>query len=301
MLHYKLSKLLSVFKFKKKIIIFLILFIISPYFINVSRARTVSLSVAHTQNPILFLHGWTGSKYNWGAMINRFEAEGWINTTLFAFTFANSSHYSEEANIRNAKQIEEWVDQILNQTGAEKVDLIGHSMGGLSSRYYIKFLGGINKVDDFVCMGSPQHAITGASGVFQPNNTFIFNLNEDDETPGGILNDTIGARVDPVSGVVYNSIHIPGNLSYTSIYSTGDTICPYITSPLDGAHNIELTGINHNDHLSDENVYELVKAAVYDSIQNGNNPQLISGYNIFLITSVLIIFSLVVIKEKHKM
>lgn len=63
---------------------------------------------------------------------------------MYAYTFGNSSHYSIEANIRNAKQIEKWVYNILNENGAEKVDLVGHSMGGISSRYYIKVLGGIN-------------------------------------------------------------------------------------------------------------------------------------------------------------
>ncbi len=285
----------------KKTILFLLLFL-SPVFLSfVCRVEAVKSSAIYTQNPILFLHGWTGTEHIWYTMTERFKNDGWNDTTLFAYTFNNTWDSSEQANINNAQQIEGWVDQILNQTGAERVDLVGHSMGGLSSRYYIKFLGGINKVDDYVCMGSPQHAITGASGVFQPNNTFIFNLNEGDETPGGFLNDAIGARVDPVSGVVYNSTHVLGNLSYTSIYSTGDTICPYITSPLDGANNIELSVIGHNDHLTDVNVYELVKTAVDDSIQKGNNPQMISGYNIFIITSILIILSIVVIKKKHNM
>ncbi|GAG97039.1 unnamed protein product, partial [marine sediment metagenome] len=184
---------------------------------------------------------------------------------------------------------------ILNQTGSEKVDIVAHSMGGLSSRYYIKFLGEINKVDDFVSLGSPHHGITGGTEVFQPNCTFLINLNDGDETPGGIQNDTIGSRIDNVGGSIYNGTHISGNINFTSIYSNGDgVVYPVITSKLEGANNIVVDDISHVGMLFDESFYNIIKLAVYDDLSSGNNNSIsIPGYNLLILlgfTPILLIF-----------
>jgi triacylglycerol lipase len=42
------------------------------------------------------------------------------------------------------------VNNVLEFTGAEKVSLVGHSQGGMMPRYWIKYLGGKDKVDDLV-------------------------------------------------------------------------------------------------------------------------------------------------------
>ena len=93
-----------------------------------------------------------------------FKNDGWPNTTNFlsgyAYDFHDTTNCSAQANINNAFQIKQWVDDILNETGAEKVDLIGHSMGGWSGRYYIKFLDGIDQVDDYVSFGTPHTSDT---------------------------------------------------------------------------------------------------------------------------------------------
>lgn len=45
--------------------------------------------------------------------------------------------------------------------GADSVGVIAHSAGGLSSRYYAKFLGGSEVVDSFVAIGAPQYGSPG--------------------------------------------------------------------------------------------------------------------------------------------
>jgi len=47
------------------------------------------------------------------------------------------------------------VDHVLTQTGAEKVDIVAHSMGGLLTKYYIEHYGQ-NKVDKFVDIATPH-------------------------------------------------------------------------------------------------------------------------------------------------
>ena len=227
----------------------------------------------------------------------RFYTDGWPGEMLRAFTFSNNWNGTSEGNIVNAKSIENWVDEFLNDSGADKVDIIAHSMGGLSSRYYLKYLNSSNKVDDFVCLGSPQHGIYGGIDVFHPNSTLLFSLNEGDETPGGIMNDTIGFRVDPVGGMIYNSTHITGNINYTSIYSTGDGIVlPIITSELDGANNIQVESVDHVSLIFDEGVYNLIKHAVYDPKGKGNNS--IPGYNLLMLLGFISLLAIIIIKNQ---
>lgn len=146
-------------------------------------ARRVTLPERH---PILFVHGWNSSGAIWGTMISRFKADGWTDAQL-----ASWSYNTSQSNATTAKQIASKVDSILAATGASRVDVITHSMGGLSSRYYLKNLGGDAKVDAWVSLGGPNHGTTSAYGCLQtaclemrPGSTFLKNLNAQDETPG---------------------------------------------------------------------------------------------------------------------
>ena len=47
------------------------------------------------------------------------------------------------------------IESILAQTPVKKIDIVGHSMGGLIGLYYVKKLGGHEKVRKLVMMGTP--------------------------------------------------------------------------------------------------------------------------------------------------
>lgn len=211
---------------------------------------TISVIVDNTvpeHNPILFVHGWAGDAGAWDEMKAAFINDGWDPNILFAYTFADTGA-SVGQNVENAQEIAGWVEQILAQTGADKVDLISHSMGGLSTRYYIKYGEGINTVDDYVCLDSPQHGSTLArfiGGDFTPDSQLITDLNTGDETPGGVLPDD-------------GPVHIPGDITYTAIYATDQT------GVLDGADVIQFPDLGHNEFRTDPEVYEVVKAKVED-------------------------------------
>jgi triacylglycerol lipase len=238
--------------------------LISQYFITVEIIGTNENVNMEEQNPILFLHCWTGDAQYWRWMKDWFLADGWSVSHLFAYTFDDHNNCSFQSNVNNAYMIKQWVSGILNTTGANKVDLVGHSMGGLSSRYYIKFLDGIDYIDDYVSLGTPQHGENKTECGKQGVNILSQYLNEGDETPGGILNDTIGERIDPIWGNRYNSTHIEGDINYTSIYSLSDSVVPHISSPLDGAHNLNVNGVGHMMLDEDWSVYKLVRVAVND-------------------------------------
>ncbi len=75
--------------------------------------------------------------------------------------------------------------------GADSVGVIAHSAGGLSSRYYAKFLGGSEVVDSFVAIGAPQYGSPGGcvQGPADGYDTCMFSevltkLNVGEDTPG---------------------------------------------------------------------------------------------------------------------
>jgi triacylglycerol lipase len=140
-------------------------------------------------DPILFVHGYTSNAATWNTMISRFQADGWESNRLFAYTFS-----STQSNATVAQAVAQRVNEIKAATGAAKVDIISHSMGGLSSRYYLKNLGGTANVDDWVSLAGPNHGTTWAYGCFFfspcnqmiPGSSFLNQLNSGDETPGAV-------------------------------------------------------------------------------------------------------------------
>jgi len=143
-------------------------------------------TAAAAHDPILFVHGWNGSESNWTTMISNFSREGWTAGELNNWRYSTS-----QSNVRTASEVRTKVESILRATGASKVDIIAHSMGSLNTRYYLKNLGGSEKVDDWVSLGGPNHGTSSANICGEAScvemrieSTFLRELNATDETPG---------------------------------------------------------------------------------------------------------------------
>ncbi|HEY2523009.1 MAG TPA: alpha/beta fold hydrolase [Streptosporangiaceae bacterium] len=61
---------------------------------------------------------------------------------------------------QSAAQLASFVSQVLGATGAVRVNLVGHSQGGMMPRYYLKFLGGAAKVQTLVGLAPSNHGTT---------------------------------------------------------------------------------------------------------------------------------------------
>lgn len=57
---------------------------------------------------------------------------------------------------RIARRLSMLVDAVCRETGYERVHIVGHSMGGVISRYYVQKLGGDARVHTLVTLGSPH-------------------------------------------------------------------------------------------------------------------------------------------------
>jgi len=107
-----------------------------------------------------------------------------------------------------AQRLRDVIELVKHNTGKNKVIIIAHSMGGLVSRAYIKYYGGIYSVDKLIMIGTPNHGTEGLivkdlCGTIHPGpeceemkkgSQFLGELNSGDETPGSIKYLTIIGR-----------------------------------------------------------------------------------------------------------
>ena len=108
----------------------------------------------------------------------------------------------------SAFQIHRKIESILSQTSVKKIDIVGHSMGGLIGLYYVKKLGGHHRVRKLVMMGTPANGTWVALlGIFTlglwsssswqllPRSSFLDELNQG-PVPAEIELHTLGAARD---------------------------------------------------------------------------------------------------------
>ena len=207
---------------------------------STSTTSTTSTTTAPAgPDPILFVHGWNSSGSVWTTMIGRFSADGHPSSRLH-----NWSYDTAQSNKTTAAQIATKVDEIRAATGAAKVDVITHSMGGLSSRWFVKFLGGDAEVDEWVSLGGPNHGTDTANFCWQTScsemrigSAFLADLNAGDESPGGVR--------------------------YGTWWSACDTVInPDSSVAVSGATNTQTACLGHSDLYNDATVYGQVKAFV---------------------------------------
>lgn len=121
----------------------------------------------------------------------------------------------------SARALSSYVDQVRSATGAAKVDLVTHSEGGLVSRWYVKFLGGAAKVDQYVSLGSPQQGtyvaniinflgLGSCAGIvacqqMSIGSSFLADLNGGDDTPGAVRWTTVRTWQDELVRPVDNA------------------------------------------------------------------------------------------------
>ncbi|MCF6521531.1 triacylglycerol lipase [Streptomyces sp. JJ36] len=161
---------------------------------------TATAATAAQPDPVLFVHGYKGGAWNWFDMIDDFEGAGYPSDRLHAM-----SYDPFQSNATTAAQVREEADALRARTGASRIDIVTHSMGGLSSRHYLKFLGGTAHVDDWVSLGGPNHG-TNLAGIcswlitsckeLKAGSDFLNRLNAGDETPGTVNYGTFWSSCD---------------------------------------------------------------------------------------------------------
>lgn len=82
----------------------------------------------------------------------------------FGFRYVDTMNYNVIGHdvAQLAAQLAVHVEAVCEQTGAEKVHLVGHSLGGIVSRYYVQVLEGHHRVHTCITLGSPHQGTYAA-------------------------------------------------------------------------------------------------------------------------------------------
>ena len=103
---------------------------------------------APTARPVLLVHGLGGTKSSWSHLAKTLSARG---LTFDAVTYAPFGTCVERLADRLAVDVE----RMLSQTGADKVHLVGHSLGGVVIAQALASGRLSRKVDTVVTLGAP--------------------------------------------------------------------------------------------------------------------------------------------------
>jgi pimeloyl-ACP methyl ester carboxylesterase len=117
---------------------------------------------SHTHPPVLLLHGFVDNRSAFALLRRSLLRNGW--------TRVQALNYSPlTTDIRSAAEaLGPHIEQICEQSGVPRVDIVAHSLGGLVARYYVQRLGGDARVRTLVTLGTP-HTGTRAVPALSPH------------------------------------------------------------------------------------------------------------------------------------
>jgi triacylglycerol lipase len=165
--------------------------------------------------PLLLIHGYQCNRGAWFRLLPRLEAAGWsVATHNLEPVLTDIDSY--------ANGIARRIDEVLAATGARQVILVGHSMGGLAARAYLRRHGAA-KVHRLVTLATPHRGsrlavlAIGANGrqvrmgnpwltalekvPVPPGSVAIYSVHDNHVMPQRACSELAGARNVPIAGV----------------------------------------------------------------------------------------------------
>ena len=197
----------------------------------VAGARTKAIGVRRP-DPVLLVHGFRGSSQGWHSMIETLAAKGYRASEIAAIDYD-----SDHSNVDVAHDIARAAAALRASTGAARIDVVSHSMGAISSRYYLERLGGAAHVDAWVSLAGVNEGTVWAYGCYVltqcremvPTSSVLGELNDD--------------------------FHPAATTRYGAWWSPCDeAIIPRGNAELAGAFNVETPCLDHTDVRTDPHV-----------------------------------------------
>ncbi|MFW0786576.1 alpha/beta fold hydrolase [Gordonia sp. CPCC 206044] len=216
---------------------------------------------AQHPRPVVLVHGTGGSQQtNWGAYVPMLANRGYC---VFALTYGALpgapwpvSAIGGMGRIESsAAQLSRFVDRVLAATGAEKVDIVGHSQGTYMPTYYVKYLGGAQKVSKYVSLAPLWRGTLDGSPILPISKALL----------GGADLPICAACTQMTGGSAMNELlwrggspYVPG-IDYTNISTRYDElVLPYTSGQVRGGRGQHVRNIvvqdscaqDYSDHLA---------------------------------------------------
>ncbi|HEV7650296.1 MAG TPA: alpha/beta fold hydrolase [Actinophytocola sp.] len=170
---------------------------------------------ADRPDPVVVVDGTFGPAFFYEPLAKRLRDD---DHEVFIFELTNLGTGDIAAT---AQDLAAFVADVRSRTGADKVDLVGHSQGGLVARQYVKYLGGDATVDSLVSLGAPHYgtAVANIADFFGGGNClgivacqqmavgsdFVNALNDGDDTIGSVRYTNFYSALDELVRPVTNA------------------------------------------------------------------------------------------------
>jgi triacylglycerol lipase len=140
----------------------------------------VHYAVDAAATPILLVHGIVDNHTIFTPLERALRRRGFTDLSSFDYGLLTSDVRATAHDLAVA------VEKLVEESGSEKVHVIGHSLGGLIARYYAQRMGGHQHVHTLVTLGTPHQgtALARAGSVLplvrqlRPDSDLIAELNE---------------------------------------------------------------------------------------------------------------------------
>jgi triacylglycerol lipase len=137
------------------------------------------MNSTNNRNPVLLVHGIIRTSSVFRTMLPYLTQQGWSVYTVDLRP--NNATLGLELM---AAQLADSIDKLF--APEQPIDLVGLSMGGLVTRYYVQRLGGINRVQRFISISAPNQGTWAAylwhrcaCVQMRPDSDFLNDLNRD--------------------------------------------------------------------------------------------------------------------------
>lgn len=174
-------------------------------------AAPATAAAADGPDPVVIVNGTFGPAFFYEPLAARLRADG-HEVHIFQLTDLGTGDIAA-----TARDLARFVDG----TGAARVDLVGHSQGGLVARHYVKYGGGADTVDSLVSLGTPHYgtAVANIAEFFGAGNClgivacqqmavgsdFVNDLNAGDDTIGSVRYTNLYTALDELVRPVANA------------------------------------------------------------------------------------------------
>lgn len=206
--------------------------------------------------PVVFLHGTSENIGAFVALAKELKAEGYCT---WGETYGKGGGSAQgmvpflggvtDINV-SAERESEFIQQVLDTTGADKVDLVGHSQGGLLTKLIIEKLGHADQVDRVVTMGASFHG-TDYNGMGKGLRNWI---NATPRLAEWILSEAAAQQIvgSPFLEEINKLPDTHSGITYTSLYSPVDTtVTPNSSSQLEQVEGADVANVDTGAVCSD--------------------------------------------------